>query len=106
MSWRDQWSRALAVLDLYRQASLVYTSRLHVALPCLAFGTPVMFSCPDPERINDPLVLKRISLLRLLGVTDGVIAEVNVEVMANTYRAFLENNLSIRVQEHRPEFPC
>jgi hypothetical protein len=30
------------VLDIYQRAHLVVTSRLHVALPCLAFGTPVM----------------------------------------------------------------
>jgi hypothetical protein len=30
------------VLDIYQRAHLVITSRLHVALPCLAFGTPVM----------------------------------------------------------------
>lgn len=105
MSWRDQWLRALTVLDLYRTASLVYTSRLHVALPCIAFGTPVMFSCPDPERINDPLVLNRVSLLRSLGVIDGVIADVDAEIIANTYRAFLENNLNIRVETHPPRFP-
>lgn len=30
-------------LKLYQGASLVITSRLHAALPCLAFGTPVLF---------------------------------------------------------------
>jgi hypothetical protein len=47
MSWRDQWVRALEFLELYRRAALVITSRLHVALPCIAFGTPVIFTCPD-----------------------------------------------------------
>jgi hypothetical protein len=105
MSWRDQWKRALDVLDLYRSASLVYTSRLHVALPCIAFGTPVVFSCPDPDRINDPLVYKRVSLLRSLGVQDGVVAEVGAEGIANRYRAFLERHLGIKVEEHPPQFP-
>jgi hypothetical protein len=105
MSWRDQWTRALYVLDLYRRASLVYTSRLHVALPCIAFGTPVIFSCPDPDRINDPLVYKRVSLLRSLGVSDGVVAEMNVEGIANRYRAFLERHLGIKIEEHLPQFP-
>lgn len=31
------------LLDLYAQARLVITSRLHCALPCLALGTPVVF---------------------------------------------------------------
>jgi len=30
-------------LDEYAQAKLVITSRIHCALPCLAFGTPVIF---------------------------------------------------------------
>ncbi len=105
MSWQDQWTRAIHVLDLYRRASLVYTSRLHVALPCIAFGTPVIFSCPNPDRINDPLVYKRVSLLRSLGVTDGVVTKVNAEGIANRYRAFLERHLAIKVEEHSPQFP-
>lgn len=39
--------RRLAVasdyLDTYERAKLVITSRLHVALPCVALGTPVIF---------------------------------------------------------------
>lgn len=35
--------RAQELLDLYQRSSLVVTSRLHCALPCLAFGTPVIF---------------------------------------------------------------
>jgi hypothetical protein len=34
---------AQALLDKYRTAELVITSRLHVALPCRAFGTPCIF---------------------------------------------------------------
>lgn len=34
---------AAARLDIYAKAKLVITSRLHCALPCLAFGTPVIF---------------------------------------------------------------
>lgn len=36
------FATAQRILDLYQRAHLVITSRLHVALPCLAFGTPVM----------------------------------------------------------------
>lgn len=70
ISWRDQWTRAIQVLETYRQAKVVYTSRLHAALPCLAFGTPIVFSRPDPVTIRDPLVDNRLSLLRFLGVED------------------------------------
>jgi len=39
------------LLKRYMQAKLVITSRLHGALPCLAFGTPVIFVRKD---LNDP----------------------------------------------------
>lgn len=34
---------AVEALEWYQRAELVVTSRLHVLLPCLAFGTPVLF---------------------------------------------------------------
>ena len=39
----DKFDQAQKLLDIYAQATLVITSRLHCALPCLAFGTPVIF---------------------------------------------------------------
>jgi len=36
-------NRALELLHLYAHATLVITSRLHCALPCLSYGTPVLF---------------------------------------------------------------
>jgi hypothetical protein len=39
----NRFQAAAALLDLYSRARLVITSRLHCALPCLAFGTPVVF---------------------------------------------------------------
>ena len=42
---------AQALLDRYRSAELVITSRLHVALPCRAFGTPCIFL---HSRLDDP----------------------------------------------------
>src|SRR5690606_2212306 len=38
-----RWAKALDVLKAYANAKLVITSRIHCALPCLAFGTPVIF---------------------------------------------------------------
>lgn len=35
--------RAQRLLDIYRQAALVITSRMHCTLPCRAMGTPVIF---------------------------------------------------------------
>lgn len=39
----DKFDLAAARLNVYAKAETVITSRLHCALPCLAFGTPVIF---------------------------------------------------------------
>jgi hypothetical protein len=41
MAWKDQWNSAYSLLLRLRAAKRVWTNRLHVALPCLAFRTPV-----------------------------------------------------------------
>jgi hypothetical protein len=105
MSWRDQWLAAIEILELYRKAALVHTCRLHVALPCLAFGTPVVFHTPDSQRIDYPLFSKRVSLLRSFGIVDGVPAEVDVEGLAGSYQDFLRRNLGAVIEEHSPRFP-
>lgn len=38
-----RFDKANALLDLYAGAKVVFTSRIHCALPCLALGTPVYF---------------------------------------------------------------
>ncbi len=38
-----RFAQAQKLLNRYRQASLVVTARMHCALPCVAFGTPVIF---------------------------------------------------------------
>lgn len=48
MPWADQWALALHHLDIYRTAKHVLTRRLHVVLPCLAFGTPVSIPTSFP----------------------------------------------------------
>lgn len=47
---RSQFERAHQFLSLYRAASLVVTNRIHVALPCLAFGTPVIVLSGKSDR--------------------------------------------------------
>lgn len=98
MNWQEQWYRALSHLDIYRRASVVYTNRLHVALPCLAFGTPVVFN-------HDNTKDNRLSLLQYLGFVQGEPVTMEVSEIANRYRAFLETNLEIKIEEHDPEFP-
>lgn len=47
----SSFAHAERLLDLYQSAHLVLTSRLHVALPCLALGTPVLLLRRD---FSDP----------------------------------------------------
>ena len=42
-----KFNEAERLLKIYANAELVVTSRIHVALPCLAFGTPVIFIQPN-----------------------------------------------------------
>lgn len=42
-NYSEKKKRALELLQHYCTAKLVITNRLHVALPCVAFGTPVLF---------------------------------------------------------------
>ena len=54
-----RFERAEAVLATYARSRLVVTSLLHCALPCLAFGTPVLFvdAVKDRYRISGLLNL-------------------------------------------------
>lgn len=40
---RNQYRMAYTLLRRYRKAELVITSRVHATLPCIAFGTPVIY---------------------------------------------------------------
>ena len=51
---KEKFDEGERLLSIYASAKLVVTSRIHVALPCLAFGTPVIFIRPnrDIERFD------------------------------------------------------
>lgn len=50
-NWSYRHTLVEGLLRFYQGASLVVTSRLHVALPCLALGTPILWIL-DSKRIN------------------------------------------------------
>lgn len=54
MTWSQRHYLVEKLLKLYQGASLVITSRLHAALPCLALGTPVLLvtNLPAGYRIS------------------------------------------------------
>ncbi len=98
--WPEQWRGACQALEYYRTAELVYTTRLHVVLPCLAFGTPVVFFPPAPPRVYpDDRVDERLSLLQALKVPYGEVVEMDITPFANSYRAFLERHLKIAIND-------
>lgn len=48
VTFQERFRRANELLTQYATARLVITSRIHAALPCLAFGTPVLPVVTDP----------------------------------------------------------
>lgn len=97
MPFEAQWSRALQYLEYYRTAEQVHTSRLHVALPCLAFGTPVHLPASTfrwrPERF---------SILEELGLPTEGLVEGDVSGCAARFRGFLERHLDEAIGSHDP----
>lgn len=87
-----QWQRAEEYLERYRTAAEVYTSRLHVALPCLAFGTPVWIARPDPRVFPE-----RFSLLEELGVPFERLVVQDITGAANRYIHFLQRHLGLAI---------
>ena len=101
LSVEGQWRRALELLDRYRTAEAVHTSRLHVALPCLAFGTPVLITRPDPR-----VFPQRFSLLEEMGVPYGRLTSQDVTREAARYRSFLERHLGVTIEPGERKFPA
>lgn len=48
----EEWALAKDAIYRYAQASLVHTTRIHVALPCIALGTPVRYLGPRDDRTS------------------------------------------------------
>lgn len=95
-----QWEMALQALARYRTAEAVYTSRLHVALPCLAYGTPVWIS--DPRSAWRP---GRFGIVEELGVPYETLVTADVSPWARRYVAFLEAQCAARIDEGDPKMP-
>lgn len=81
-TWERQLEMANKLLEMYKTAELVVTSRLHVALPCLAMGTPVLIQTPRLQQ-------SRFSILKELGVPLNKIVTQDVTEIAEKYKKFL-----------------
>jgi hypothetical protein len=95
MSWADQWKAALQRLDQLRRAELVYSRRLHVILPCLAFGTPVVFPLNEYRDLFDK---SRLDLLHTLGFMYDEAVELDVAPIAERFVRFLANALRTSIE--------
>src|SRR5262249_25485175 len=95
MSWADQWKAALERLDQLRRAELVYSRRLHVILPCLAFGTPVVFPLSQYRDLFDK---SRLDLLHTLSFMYDEPIEMDVACIAERFVRFLSDALSTSIE--------
>lgn len=87
----DRVKYAKRLLSKYANAALVVTTRLHVALPCLAFGTPCIFFHSEGNSRYDDYVSRMHSI-----TPDGLdgLEELLTEAVSNPKNS--ENKESIR----------
>jgi hypothetical protein len=98
----EQWALATDLLQCYRTASEVHTSRLHVALPCLAFGTPVWIA--DPKR--GAWHPHRFSLLEELRIPFEKLVTARTDELAKRYESFLADSLGHPIEPGEPKLPA
>ena len=96
--WHRQWQVAMRRIEHLRHAAAVYTSRLHIALPCLALGTPVAYVPSGGEH-------ERFSVLESLGVQPGRLCTADVSSLAARFREFLSRVGGITVRDGPPVMP-
>ena len=94
LPWAEHWAAAIRQLSILRRAEMVYTTRLHVALPCLAFGTPVVVRRADLERLFQP---QRLSILDAIGFGYDKPFAMDVTPFADGFKAFLSAQLGITI---------
>jgi len=95
IGWSEQWELAATRLDQLRKAAIVYTKRLHVILPCLAFGTPVILPSNEWVTVCDK---RRMSLLHALGFELDREMVMDVSDLASTYVRFVERTIGRSMQ--------
>lgn len=96
MNFDEEWALAVEMLDRYRRASLVHTTRIHVALPCAAFGTPVRYLGPKDGRT---------SILDVVGIKHGEASTADTSEFRERYRDFLGRHLGVKVFDGNPARP-
>lgn len=100
MTLVEQWRTATLLLSRYATSEAVYTSRLHVALPCLAFGTPVWIARPGARGFPE-----RFSLLEEMGVPFEESVVLDVASQRERYTRFLGQHLGRTIEPREPKIP-
>lgn len=93
----DRFTLARRHLEAFCNAKLVFTSRLHVALPCLAFGTPVIFVADENELENSRIVdyIKYMNVL-----THDDIEECNIgDMLTDKFDRNLSNEVKTKFEQ-------
>lgn len=93
LSLAEQWEQAARLLERYRTSEAVYTSRLHVALPCLAFGTPVWIARPEVRGFPG-----RFSLLEEMGVPFEELVEHDTAPQRERYLRHFRRHLGLAME--------
>lgn len=101
MTVAAQWTAATELLAKYRTSEAVYTSRLHVALPCLAFGTPVWIARPGAWGFPE-----RFSLLEEMGVPFAEFVVRDVAPQRERYIRFFGKHLGQTIEPGETKMPA
>lgn len=64
LSDEEYFKQARGLLEIYEQADLVLTSRIHCALPCLGMGTPVVLFVNDEWDLRFPGLIDWLNTVR------------------------------------------
>lgn len=95
LSWTQEWEVGLERLETLQKAEIIYSSRIHVVLPCLAFGTPVVF----PTRRFASLFDKtRLCILHDIGFRYDQPMQLDVSAIADRFKAFLSGFLDFPLE--------
>ncbi len=95
-----QWGAAMDALQRYRTAEAVYTTRLHVAFPCLAFGTPVYLANPQ-----DAWCPGRFTVFEQLDLPYNELVTTDVSEWGQRFLDFLRTHANLSVDQEDPKMP-
>ena len=93
---------AIARLDTFHRAEVIETSRLHIALPCLAFGTPVIIRRSEVGAISRP---ERLTVLDTLGIRADEAVTADVGPWSTRYINWLSACLGLELSTGPPRSP-